>query len=236
MDARDDMTAYLLRDYDFAHFDPEMRVVDIGCGRGKMLQRLAGRGCRAMGVEPDPDRLQACKALGLDVVAAHAERLPLPSASFDGVICKVVIPLTVESLAIAQIARILKPGGTAEICYQGLGFYLRLLLLGSGGWLKQRVYGARSIVNTWLFAATGRVLPGLWGDTIYQSPRRLRRYYARYGLRLIAWTPSRTFLGCPVFLYHKVERTGVRPQVLTDEAERASVPAPEGTGEPVGAR
>jgi len=165
------------------------------------------------------------------VIAALAEQLPLASAAFDGVICKAVIPTTVEHVAIREIAGILKPGGVAQICCHGAGFYLRLLLLGSGGWVKQRVYGLRTILNTWLFALTGRVLPGLWGDTLYRSQSRLRRYYAETGMTLICWSPSKTFLGLPVFLYHAVE---AGPVV---EPERHLQPAQEKENElliPVG--
>ena len=205
MKIKDDMAPYILGNYDFTTFASGMRVVDIGCGKGRQLQKLIARGCQAIGVEPNEERLRRCKELGLDVICAHAEQLPLPSTSFDGVICKGVIPLTVEPLAFREIGRILKPGGTVQFCYLGAGFYLRLLSLGSGGWLKQRVYGLRTIINTWLFALTGWVLPGRWGDTLYQSRRRLHRYYTENRFTLTCDTPAKTFLGLPVFIYHVVQ-------------------------------
>lgn len=216
---QDDMTLYILGDYDFVTFAPGMRVVDIGCGNGRQLQQLRERGCRAIGLELSYERLRGCAERGLQVVAAQAEQLPLAGATFDGVICKAVIPLTVESIALREIARILKPDGIARFCYQGAGFYLRLLILGSGGKLKQRVYGLRTLINTWLFALTGWVLPGYWGDTLYQSRCRLHEYYSENRLTLIRESPSKTFLRLPVFIYHVVQAgPQVCPQHLAQPA------------------
>jgi len=219
MNKKNDVNRYALLDYDFVNFAPGMRVVDIGCGKGRQLQKLAARGCVATGVEPNQERLGMCAEQGLEAVAGNAERLPFADASFDGAICKGVIPFTAEPVAFHEVARVLKPGAIAQFCYLGAGFYLRLLLLGSGGWLKQRVYGFRVFINTWLFALTGRVLPGYWGDTIYQSRRRLRKYYLENRFTLLRETPSKKFLGLPVFIYHAFQAAGkVRPANLTEPA------------------
>ena len=69
-----------------------------------------------------------------------------------------------------------------------------------------RVYGLRTLVNTWAYATTGRRLPGFFGDTLYQSERRLTRYYRQHGLVLRRRTESKSFLGRPVFLYHTLEK------------------------------
>ena len=50
-------------------------------------------------------------------------------------------------------------------------------------------------------------LGGFWGDTLYQSERRLRRYYATHGLELVEARPSPGFAGAPVFIYHVLRRT-----------------------------
>src|SRR5271157_4440270 len=47
MDKKDDVNRYALLDYDFATFSPGMRVVDIGCGKGRQLRKLAAHGCLA---------------------------------------------------------------------------------------------------------------------------------------------------------------------------------------------
>jgi hypothetical protein len=80
------------------------------------------------------------------------------------------------------------------------------LALGPG--LKFRLYGLRTVLNTWLFAISGKVLPGFLGDTIYQSARRLRFYYEQNNFELIRETPSPTFLGLPVFVYHRFRAVG----------------------------
>ncbi|HYU47010.1 MAG TPA: class I SAM-dependent methyltransferase [Terriglobales bacterium] len=127
---KDDWTFYLFTDYDFTAFFPGARVLDIGCGRGNLLRKLLERGCRPVGVEPAQDRLESCGKLGLRVLAGYAEQLPFPAATFDGVICKAVIPYTAESLALREIARVIKAEGIAQMCYVGAGFYLRYLILG----------------------------------------------------------------------------------------------------------
>ncbi|MGH9643447.1 MAG: class I SAM-dependent methyltransferase, partial [Terriglobales bacterium] len=191
--------------YDFADFEPGMCVLDIGCGKGRQLQQLGDRGCQAIGLDPNLKSAQQCAALGLKVVAGDAEQMPFPDGTFDGAICKVTIPYTAEAIAISEIARVLKPGGKAQLAYLGAGFYLRMLVLGSGGWVKQRFYGLKTCLNTWFFALARRALPGFLGDTLYQSRRRLHKYYVANGLTLLHETPSKTYCGFPVFIYHNIQ-------------------------------
>jgi SAM-dependent methyltransferase len=191
-------------EFDFADFPRGARVLDVGFGEGDQMRALSARGCRAFGLEYDPELARQGRAGGLAVVRASGDELPFASAAFDGVVCKVVVPYTDEARAIAEIARVLKPGGLARVSFHGLGYKLRYLL-GRNGW-KRRVYGGRVILNTAVYTLTGRRLPGFWGDTLYQSERRLRRYYERAGLTRTG-TPSRRFLGAPVFIYHTLRKS-----------------------------
>ena len=138
------------------------------------------------------------------MLQATAEEIPLESAAVDGVVCNVVLPYTDERRTIREIGRILKDAGVGVCCYHGIGYYLRYMLAGTS-W-KFRFYGLRALVNTWLYAVTGMRLPGFLGDTLYQSRRRLTRYYRESHLRLRQTHRSRTFLGCPVFIYHTIQK------------------------------
>jgi ubiquinone/menaquinone biosynthesis C-methylase UbiE len=221
------LRCYTLPNYNFATFDKDMVVLDVGCGNGKQLEELKVRGCRAIGIEPDANRVHICNERGLSAIVGRAEKLPFANATFDGVICKGVIPYTAPAAAFHEIARVLKPGAVAQFCYLGSGFYFRYLLLGSGGWLRRRLYGLRTIINTGFFEATNRVLPGFFGDTTYQSQSRVRRYYKQYGFTLLQETPSSRFAGLPVFLYHTL-RKSVSPYVVTSvlgEQEKVTLTA-----------
>ncbi len=98
-------------------------VVDIGCGAGFHLPRLAARGARVVGVEPHlplvrraRQRLAAPGAHPASVLAGAAEALPLADASVDvaharwayffGAGCEP---------GLAELARVLRPGGTAVV-------------------------------------------------------------------------------------------------------------------------
>ena len=120
-------------------------------------------------------------------------------------VCSVVVPYTDEAIAVAEWARVLAPGGSVRVSYHGLGYALRQLLWGPG--LPFRFYGLRTIVNSWVYALTGRRLPGWIGDTLYQSERRLARYYRQIGFRVVASSTSRMLGRFPVFIYHHLERS-----------------------------
>ena len=201
----DELKSYILEDYDFSEFPRRALVLDVGCGDGRQLQELERRGCLPIGIEPDFSRISGYRNKTLRLIQASGEQIPLKSASCDGLICKVVAPYTNEACVFREIGRVLKQGAVAHFCYHGAGYYLRYLVCGLS-W-KYRLYGMRTLVNTWLYATIGRRLPSFLGDTIYQSHARLRTYYKEYGLRLLEDRPAPTFLGCSVFIYHAVQKT-----------------------------
>jgi SAM-dependent methyltransferase len=190
--------------FTFDRFDTGARVLDVGFGDGDQMRSLVKKGCDVWGVDYSQDSVNTARATGLQVSQGVAESLPFPAAHFDGVICKVVVPYTDESRAVAEWARVLKPNGVALVSYHGAGYYLRYVLKGED-W-KGRVYGSRSIVNSWVYRMSGQRLPGFMGDTIYQSEARLQRYYARGRLLLEDRMLGPTYAGFPVFIYHTLRR------------------------------
>jgi SAM-dependent methyltransferase len=196
---------YVDEEFVFADFPPGSRVLDVGFGGAEQLRRLRRLGHRPVGIEVDPALAAGGRRFGLAVCRAQAERLPFATGSMDGVVCKVVIPYTDDALAVSEIARVLRPGATARISYQGAGYFLRYLIT-DRHW-KMRLYGLRTLINTAGYAVTGQRLPGFWGDTLFQSERRLRRYYAQCGLELVEARPAPRFARAPVFIYHVLRRT-----------------------------
>jgi arsenite methyltransferase len=110
-------------------------VVDIGCGAGTDLLLAAlhvGSGGRAIGVdmtEAMRDRARrgaaACGLAHVEVREGNATALPIEADSVDVVISNGVLNLVAEKrLAIAEIARILKPAARVQIADIVLGVEL----------------------------------------------------------------------------------------------------------------
>lgn len=173
-------------------------VLDVGCGTGQQIVEASGR--LKIGIEPDVAFAKQAQDRGIPVIRAYAEHLPFRANTFDGIICKVVISLTLEDQAISEISRVAKPNCKCYFAFEGSGYYLRLLLLGSS---KKKLYGLRTLINTWWWGMTHQRLPGFIGDTIYQSRRRLRRYFKSNGMVTVSERQKR-FLGFPVFIYTDV--------------------------------
>ena len=93
------------------------RVIDVGCGDGRHIVEAARRGCYAVGLDYDAVELRrARERIGshrVDLVVGDASRLPFRDAAFDAVICTETLEhLPDDAGAIAEIARLLRPGGT----------------------------------------------------------------------------------------------------------------------------
>lgn len=98
-------------------------VLDLGAGTGAMFPYFAESRGRTAGltvhaVEPDPhmrrqaDRRAAAEGIDVDVVEATADALPYPDATFDAVVASLVFcTLPDVDAALAEVARVLKPGG-----------------------------------------------------------------------------------------------------------------------------
>ena len=90
------------------------KVLDIGCGEGQVTRALPSKPSRVVGV--DPSWKQVSKALERSVgevyIQASADELPLVSGAFDAAVaCLVFEHITEMREAVAEVARILKPGG-----------------------------------------------------------------------------------------------------------------------------
>ncbi len=177
-------------------------LLDVGCGEGELMTELLHLGASVQGVEIASSLVQSCLAQGLDVTEGTAEHLPIPDASKNGIVCSVVLPYTDEQQAVAEWARVLKPGGWVNATYHGIGYGLGYLLRGSGA--KQRFYGLRMLANTAVYRTTARKLPGFLGDTLCQSTARMQFYYRRCGLTLEREQIVETVVGKPKFLCHRL--------------------------------
>jgi 2-polyprenyl-6-hydroxyphenyl methylase/3-demethylubiquinone-9 3-methyltransferase len=93
------------------------RLLDVGCGTGWFAQRAVSHGARVAALDIGARLLaktrEKCDA---SLVAADACRLPFPNGAFDIVVSSECIEHTQEPLrAVAEMCRILKPGGSLVI-------------------------------------------------------------------------------------------------------------------------
>jgi SAM-dependent methyltransferase len=90
------------------------RVVDLGCGAGRYLCRAAAGGAgRRVGVDASAAMLARAREAGGLLVRAELPAVPFRNAAFDVAVCALVVGhLRHLGPGLAEIARVLRPGGT----------------------------------------------------------------------------------------------------------------------------
>ncbi|QLQ35412.1 class I SAM-dependent methyltransferase [Micromonospora robiginosa] len=110
---------------DDAGIDASSRVLDVGCGCGNFLLRLAARtGCRGEGLDLSIERIRfaeqrrAERGAGLDVTFRHgsATALPYADGTFTHVVSQDALFLVPEKpRSHAEMFRVLAPGGVLAV-------------------------------------------------------------------------------------------------------------------------
>lgn len=95
---------------------PGARALELGCGTGIFLERVAGSGARIHGVDLSEDLLaQARRKVGrlpnVLLARGNAELLPFATGSFDVVYGSSVLHHLHLAAALAEAHRVLRPGG-----------------------------------------------------------------------------------------------------------------------------
>ena len=97
------------------------RILDIGCGTGELLARIAAKypTARLAGLDPVPDMLEVARDKlrpDVDLRVGWANDLPWPESTFDVVVCcNMFHYITHPVEAVREMERVLRPGGTIVI-------------------------------------------------------------------------------------------------------------------------
>jgi len=170
-----------------ARLTPTARVLDLGCGRGGVMEALHPQAGWVAGVDPDMASLREHRAPALARACALAEALPYPDESFDLICCSWVLEHLAGPVRVfAQVARVLRPGGRFVFLTPNRRHPLLLAnrLLGRrSGRLVRQLYGR----------AEADTFPALYRAN---TPARLRVLLEQAGLTLV----DLVLVGDPTYL------------------------------------
>ena len=112
-------------------------VLDVGCGDGQIARALAKNGAEVLGIDPTQLHIDIAneRAGGPSYLLGSATSLPVDDASQDAVVaCLVFEHIDAVDAAIAEVARVLKPGGQ-------FSFFLNhpLLQTPGSGWIDDHI-------------------------------------------------------------------------------------------------
>jgi SAM-dependent methyltransferase len=149
------------------------RLLDVGCGNGRLLARHRALGWEVRGIDPGERAVAACRQLGLSVEQAGLLDADLPSRHFDVILLHHVIEHVPRPLEALRRAReLLAPGGAIVVVTPNaasLGFRMygacwyaldapRHLQLFDRGTLVRLSHGAGLSVESMRTTSSARVL------------------------------------------------------------------------------
>lgn len=163
-------------------------VLEVGCGTGLLLERVAQLAASAKGIDISPGMLEQARQRGLSVMEGCATELPYESESFDVVYSfKVLAHVQDIEVALAECARVVRPGGK---------LFLEFYNPQSLRYLARRLGGAKKISQQTRESAV---------FTRWDSPA-IAQGYLPAEVRLDSWAGVRIFT--PAAFLHRLPLVG----------------------------
>lgn len=159
-------------------------VLEVGCGTGLILDRVATRAGMAKGIDLSPGMLSVARERGLDVREGNATDLPYDDQSFDVVYSfKVLAHVEAIEQALQECARVTRPGGQ---------LFLEFYNPRSLRFLARRLGGAKKISEQTRESAV---------YTRWDTPEKIKSYLPA-SVRLKGFSGVRIFT--PAAMVHRV--------------------------------
>jgi ubiquinone/menaquinone biosynthesis C-methylase UbiE len=180
-------SSHIYQDIVARRLTAETQVLDLGCGRGGVMERLHSHAGLVVGLDPDWHSLAEHRAGEVLLSQGVAETLPCADDSFDLVCCSWVLEhLPAPERAFGEVARVLRAGGRFVFLTPNVRHPLLTLnraLRWTGGRLVDRFYdrGAPDI------------FPALYRAN---SERQIKQLTKAAGIELV----SLRFIGDPSYL------------------------------------
>lgn len=91
------------------------RVLDVGCGTGRLAAALNERGNRVWGIDASPEMVGVAKSRGVNAKVARAEQLPFKDGWFERAVLWLTVHLLDRPRAFPELRRALAPDGRVVI-------------------------------------------------------------------------------------------------------------------------
>jgi ubiquinone/menaquinone biosynthesis C-methylase UbiE len=177
-------------------FTGKEHVLDCGFGMAQWLVALGDANTRVTGLEYEQNRVDAARHLlaklditNVSVGQGSIEAMPYADASFDAVFCYGVLFLADVKKGLAELHRVLKPGGTLYFTANGIGWFLHLIVNehNKTAHYDPRAIGARAFESSVRYYATGEATPGA---QLAVPSDVMRRHLADLGFASIEIAPE----------------------------------------------
>ena len=189
------------------------RALDVGCGPGNLLVALStDTPDLLVGVDVDAIFLTSGSSqIGKLIeppsaipalLRASLPTLPFADKTFDLVTCFLVMPhVPDDRVALTELTRVLKPGGTLAISGHGLGFPLRYLK-------RFRLKPLQMYLASLIYGCTGKK----WIRNTLQNDRKMCDILKRLGVVPEMRHYNKKVLGCVATYWIKAIKSEVNPK------------------------
>jgi len=122
-------------------------MLDVGCSMGYLLEAGRRLGLEACGVDISRYAVEHCRSLGFEAREGVLDRLPFEDERFSVVVMKHVLEHTPSPLtALAEVRRVLKPGGVVLVAVPDLSYWKGWWMRRSGRYFRPDELGAQHFV------------------------------------------------------------------------------------------